>query len=114
MLPISKTINGTAVGSSAFVFFPDWQQNPFNVGVNIVLTAAATWSVQGTRDYGTTSMPTWNGSSSVAWFNLGAADFTASMQAQYTTPVTAIRVLVSSATDTASLLVNVAQSVNSP
>lgn len=113
MYPINKTINGTAVGTSAFVFFPDYNQNPFNVGINCILTAAATWAIQGTRD-ATALLPTWNGSSSVTWSDLSAATVTATMQAQITSPYAAMRVIVSSATDTAVLQVNVMQSVNSP
>lgn len=114
MNPINRTLNATSVGTNALVFFPDWMQNPFNVAINCILTAAATWAIQGTRDFATTSMPTWNGSSNVTWTDISAATVTATMQQQITAPWSAIRVIVPEATDTATLKVNIMQVVLSP
>lgn len=114
MLPISKTINGTAVGSSAFVAFPDYFQNPFSLNYVVSIpTGNATYSMQYTLDRGTTILPTWNGSSDVVWSPLISAA-TATMTGSLTAPVTALRVQVDNATATGTVLVNLAQSVNSP
>lgn len=114
MLPISKLVSGTAVGSAAFVVFPDWNQNPFSLSyVASIPTGAATYSLQYTLNYATTSLPTWNGSSDVIW-NTIVADATGTLTGTISNPVVALRLLVPGATDTATVRLDLAQSVNSP
>jgi len=114
MLPISKTVAGTAVGTAAFVVFPDYFQNPFSLSYIVSIpTGAATFTLAYTLNRATTVLPTWNGSSDVVWSNLVAAG-TATVTGTISSPITALRLLVPNATDTATVQIDLAQSVNSP
>lgn len=114
MLPISKLVSGTAVGTAAFVVFPDYFQNPFNLSyVASIPTGAATYSLQYTNNRATTVLPTWNGSSDVVWNTIVSAG-TSTLTGTLTNPLAALRLLVPSATDTATVLLELVQSVNSP
>jgi len=114
MLPISKTVAGTAVGTAAFIVFPDYFQNPFSMSYVVSIpTGAATFTLQYTLNRATTVLPLWNGSADVVWNTIVSAG-TATMTGTISNPVAAIRLLVPSATDIATVLGEFAQSVNSP
>lgn len=119
MLPVMKTISGTATGTTAFIVAPDIFQNPFSIAWAITIpTGAATYTLQATTDWSTVMQPTWNGSTVVNWVanpnGTTAVNSTTALSGNYAFPVAAIRLLVPSATDTATVQISLIQSVNSP
>ncbi len=109
MNPVRYTVTGTANGAAINL---DYRQNPFNVGVAAVVAGTATFSVQHTYDdiySGTFNAAT------ATWFTATAFSAkTASTDGAYTTPIVAIRGIVSAATGTANVGFTFIQATNSP
>lgn len=109
-MPAVLTQNGT--GTSA-IWFPDWMQNPFNIGIQCVATGGTIqFSVQHTLDnidvtnggsgQGSVS-PTANATTAAnaTWIdNTGISLATANINGNYAFPVRAIRVQIQSSTAT--------------
>lgn len=133
--PFIVQVTGTATST---VFFPDFYQNPFNIGLGVyVLTGTggtAFLSVDHCFDYRTVYAPSFNGVTALVdgavktavWFQnsgLGAATGTGTigttvstvgMDANYAFAVAALRVNVMSSTATTIVVANFLQSVNGP
>ncbi len=110
-MPALITQNGT--GTSA-IWFPDWMQNPFNIGIQVVLpaSATATFNIEHTLDnidvtnggagQGSVS-PTANATTAAnaTWVaNPGITSATATINGNYAFPVRAIRVNILSSSAT--------------
>jgi hypothetical protein len=108
-MPTVLTQNGT--GTSA-IWFPDWMQNPFAVGIQCIATSTVQFSVQHTLDnidvtnggggQGGVS-PTVNATTAAnaTWIdNPGITLATATINGNYAFPVRAIRVQIQSSTAT--------------
>lgn len=118
-MPAVLTQNGT--GTSA-IWFPDWMQNPFNIGIQCVATSTVQFSVQHTLDnidvtnggggQGSVS-PTANATTAAnaTWIdNPGITAATATINGNYAFPVRAIRVNIQSSTATGVVVVTLIQS----
>ena len=93
-----QVVSQTGVGSSAIIPM-NLDSNPFNVGFGVVLTGAATYTVQHTFDNPwTTNSPTWFDHPTVA-AEVANAD------GNYAFPVAAIKVAVTAGAGTATLTV---------
>lgn len=105
MQPIRYTITGTADGTAVNL---DYRQNPFTIGVAVVVTGTATFSVQTTYDDIYSAAP-------VTWFAPSAfSSKSANTDGAITVPCTGIRGVVSAATGTASVDFTFIQATNSP
>jgi hypothetical protein len=117
MLPVLKTFNGTTLGTAAFIVMPDIFQNPFSIAWSINPTGA-TYTLQATTDWSTCMQPTWNGSTGVNWVSnpngTTAVSSGIALSGNYAFPVAALRLLVTEATDTGTVVFSMIQSVNSP
>jgi len=113
MMPIQMRVTGT--GNSTAII-PDFMQNPFNVSIGCVAgTASVTFDVQHCFDYTTVFSPTWNGSSSVTWFNnSGITAATTNVSGNYAFPVAAIRLHVGTAVATSTVDITITQASNAP
>jgi hypothetical protein len=115
MIPVQKTVIGTG---TSVPFIPDLFQNPFNIGIGVVVTGGtATYSVEHCFEFATVMSPTWNGTSNVTWMpNTGITNATtATTNGNYAFGVAAIRLNVTGAqTATTTVVANFLQSVNSP
>lgn len=93
-----QVVSQTGVGSSAIIPM-NLDSNPFNVGFGVVLTGAATYTVQHTFDNPwTTNSPTWFDHPTVA-------SEVANADGNYAFPVAAIKVAVTAGAGTATLTV---------
>ncbi len=119
MQPVQIRAIGT--GASTPVI-PDIFQNPFQIGIGVVIsTGSVTWAVEHCFDFTTVMSPTWNGSTGVTWFqNSGLGGSTTgtsltSANGNYAFAVAAIRLNAMSVSNaTATVVMNLIQSVNSP
>jgi hypothetical protein len=110
-MPTVITQSGT--GGSA-IWFPDWMQSPFNIGIQCVATGGTIqFSVQHTLDNidvvnggaggtgGVASTPNAIASTAATWIdNPGITLATATINGNYAFPVRAIRVQIQSSTAT--------------
>jgi hypothetical protein len=119
MQPVQLIVVG-ATTSPPIIF--DTKQNPFNIGIGVsIQTGAATWAIEHCFDFTTVMSPTWNGTSTVTWFQnsgLGASPTGTSVttsNGNYAFAVAAIRLNVySTSNSTTTVVANLIQSVNSP
>lgn len=98
MRPIVLTQTGTGASSNMAVL--DHYQNPFHVGIGVVVTGTVTYTIQHTFDDVLTSGVT------PTWFNHPTLlSQTVSADGNYAFPVRAVRVNVSAGTGTATATV---------
>lgn len=117
-MPTILVANGTGTSS---IWFPDWMQNPFNIGIQAVVTPSGTFNVEHTLDNidlaANTTTNTLNLSLSntttagaATWIaNPGISAATANINGNYAFPVRAIRVNVLSAVSTTIVTVTFVQ-----
>ncbi len=105
-MPAVLVQNGTGASS---IWFPDWMQNPFNIGIQTVVTQTATFNVEHTLDnievipqlgpFSANANATT--AANVTWIaNPGIASATTNLNGNYAYPVRAIRVNVLSSAAT--------------
>ena len=102
-MPALITTNGTGTSS---IWFPDWMQNPFNVGIQCVVTGTATFNIEHTLDnieiITSTNPFSGNANATTAanatWVaNPGITSATTTINGNYAFPVRALRINVLSA-----------------
>ena len=106
-MPTVITQNGTGTSS---IWFPDWMQNPFNIGIQVVLpaSATATFNIEHTLDnIEITQIGPFSGNANATtaanatWVaNPGITLATATINGNYAFPVRAIRVNILSSSAT--------------
>jgi hypothetical protein len=106
-MPAVITANGTGTSS---IWFPDWMQNPFNIGIQVVLpaSATATFNVEHTLDnIEVTQIGPFSGNANATtaananWIaNPGITSATTTINGNYAFPVRAIRVNILSCSAT--------------
>lgn len=113
-MPTVLTQNGT--GTSA-IWFPDWMQNPFNIGIQCVATSTVTFNVEHTLDnIDVVQIGPFSGNANATtaanatWLpNSGITAATTNINGNYAFPVRAIRVNILSSTATGIVTVTFAQ-----
>lgn len=115
-MPAVITQNGTGTSS---IWFPDWMQNPFNIGIQCIATGTVTFNVEHTFDnidvtngvgpFSTVNLPV--SAASATWIaNPGVSLATTTINGNYAFPVRALRVnVVTAANATAGVTVQFIQ-----
>lgn len=107
-MPIYQQLNGTGTGTSVLL---DWAVVPFNVSVALELQAGTgSFGVQYTLDDVNAAKDGLTTSTTVTWFNdanIGPGQ-SASTTGNYMFPVTALRVVIASASTTGTMLLQLA------
>lgn len=96
-MPTVLTQNQTGTSS---IWFPDWMQTPFAIGIGCVATGAPTYSIQHTFD----NIDNVSGTSAAnaTWFtNSGITATTVSCNGNYAFPVRAIQINITTSSSTA-------------
>ncbi len=102
-MPTLLTANGT--GTSAVIWFPDWMQTPFNIGIQCVVAGTATFNVEHTLDnIDVTQIGPFSGNANATtaanatWVaNPGITLATTTINGNYAFPVRALRINILSA-----------------
>jgi len=104
MRRVTRSLTGSATGATAPIPM-DVNQNPFNVGMGVVVSATGTYTVEHTFDdiWDTTVTPTW-------YPNTGLTAQTANKDGNYAFPVSAIR--LNAAANTGSITLTVIQATD--
>ncbi len=122
-MPAILTQNGTGTST---IWFPDWMQNPFNIGIQCVATGGTIqYSVQHTLDNiditngatgnlgGVQTTPNATTAANATWLdNAGITAATTTLNGNYAFPVRAIRVSIQSSTATGVVVATFVQAGN--